>query len=302
MRTAIAFGGIARLSAAWLRLSANTRGVIWITLAGFLFISADVIAKSLGRSMDAIQIAFLRYAAAMIFILPLIAHLGFASVRTQRPMVHIGRTVLAATGQVFGYYAVINMLLADVTAINFSRPLFVTMLAVVFLSERVGVKRWGATIVGFCGVLVMVRPSPAGLDPAALAAIASAALFAGSIIITRRYSTTETPLQFVFYYHAVGAVLFIVPVCFVWTTPSLDQVPLILLLAALGTVAQTCGVRGFSIGEASVLGPVEYTRIIFATALGFVFFAELPGLYTWLGVSLIIASVIYVTRRPRARG
>ena len=212
---------------------------------------------------------------------------------------HAIRATMVASSQVLAYYALSRMYIADVTAINFVRPLFIAVLAVMFVGEKVDWRRWVATAIGFGGVVVMARPGAGGIDPAALAAVASTALLAAAMVMVTRYADSETTLRFVFYYHAGGAVLFLVPTWFAWRAPDGGQWALFLALAVLSVLAQTCGVRGYAVGEASVVGPIDYLRLIFAALAGYALFGEVPGALTWIGAGIIVASALYVAQRGR---
>jgi drug/metabolite transporter (DMT)-like permease len=288
------------LRASWLAIRPNTRGAIWIFFSGALFACADGIAKTMARDgFDVFEIACLRYLLGLIFVVPVVAAAGWSSLATRRPVLHAARATMVSISQILAYVALSHMYIADVTAINFARPLCVAVLAVLFLGERVDWRRWLATAVGFCGVIVMARPGAGGAPLAALAAVASTALLAAAMVMVSRYADSETALRFVFYYHAGGALLFSVPAIFLWRTPDTLQWALFLALALFSVLAQTCAVRGYAIGEASVIGPVDYLRLIFAALIGYTLFSEAPGPATWLGAAVIVASAVYVARRGR---
>jgi drug/metabolite transporter (DMT)-like permease len=189
------------------------------------------------------------------------------------------------------------MYVADVTAIGFTRPLFVTFLAVWFLSETVGWRRWVATGVGFVGVFIMVGPTAADVNYAAAgAALLGTLMFGVAMVMVRRFAPTEPPIRFVFYYHLGGVVLSLGPAIYFWQTPSWIEFGFIVAIAATSTVAMTFGIRAYSVAEVSIVGPVEYVRLLFAATLGYVVFAETPGLNTWIGAAVIIAATFYIAR------
>lgn len=294
---------VERGRSAWLSIGPNTRGAIWLFFCGALFACADGLAKYFTREgFDVFQIACVRYLLGLVFVVPVVAAAGWPSLATRRPVLHATRAAMVAISQVLAYYALAHMYVADVTAINFVRPLFIAVLAVLFLGERVAWRRWLATAIGFGGVIVMVRPSAGGVELAALAAVTSTAMLGAAMVMVSRYADTETALRFVFFYHAGGAILFVVPALFVWQAPDAIQWLLFLALALLSVLAQTCGVRGYAVGEASVVGPVDYLRLIFAAAVGYALFAEVPGPATWIGAAIIIASALNVARQGRSGG
>jgi drug/metabolite transporter (DMT)-like permease len=124
-------------------------------------------------------------------------------------------------------------------------------------------------------------------------------MFAISSIIVARYADTERPIQYVFFYNVGATAMFLVPAILVWREPGAADLGLMFLLGVLGLAAEFCAIKALSTGEASVVGPVEYVRLIFATLVGYALFRELPGVLTWIGAAIIVASALYVARRGR---
>ena len=290
-----------RISAAWLRLPGNMRGALWITMGTVAFALNDAAVKTLGRTINPIELAMARYAIGFALLLPAFIHMGWSGLKTTRPGVHALRLVIACVAQIGTFYAVIHLMLADATAIAFSRPLFTTLIAVVLLSEVVRLRRWTATAIGFVGVLVMVRPGVGAFDPTTLIAVATAAAFAFANVLIRVMAPTEPPNRILFYYHGGAVLIFILPTWWVWVTPTPEQWPLLFAIGVLTTVGMIGFVRGFSAGEASIVGPMEYTRLIYAALLGYYLFAEIPDIWSGVGAAIIVVCTIYIARRE-ARG
>jgi drug/metabolite transporter (DMT)-like permease len=291
-----------RLVSAWLRLPGNLRGVIWITVGSLAFAFNDAVIKKLGTKFDPYQLAFARYLVGLVILSPVFFNMGISGLKTQRLGLHMTRLVIACIAQVGVFYAVIHLYLADATAIAFSRPLFTTVVAVFMLSELVSRRRWIATSVGFVGVMIMVRPGHAGIDPVALIAVVSALTFAVANVMIRLMSDTEPPNRIMFYYHAGGTVVFLGPALYVWQTPVGIEWMLLAMIGALTTIGMMGFVRAFSVGEANAVGPIEYVRLIYAAIIGYAFFAEIPSLWTLAGAVVIVGSALYIAqdeaRRP----
>ena len=281
----------------WLRLSPNARAVVWALLSVVTLSASDAVAKALGRHLHPLEISFLRFSLSLVLMSPALILLGRNLLATERPIMHVFRAAITAIAQVLVYYALTRMILADVTALVFAAPLFVTILAVIVLGERVDGRRWMATGLGFVGVLVMVRPGAGSFDPMALLPIISAALFGLALVMVRRFSATESAFKFAFYYQLVGTVILVVPAAFVWQWPTTDQLPLVILLAVLGTVAQLFAMLAYTTGASSVVAQALYFRLIVAALLGFIVFGEVPGVPTWIGGGIIVAASLYVSRR-----
>lgn len=277
-------------------MSGNIRGILWLSIGAFLFSVTDVIVKQLGRKFDPTELALFRYGIGMIILTPVFLKMGFAGLKTKRIGMHIVRMSLAMAAQLGIFITVINMPLADATAIYFSKPLFTTVVAVIFISEVVSGRRWLATTVGFIGVIVMIQPGADTMNPIALIAVASALAFATANVLIRVLARTEPPNRILFYYHIGGIIVFTGPAIYFWTMPVGIEWALLISIAVLTTLGMTCFVRAFSAGEANAVGPIEYVRIIYAALFGYILFGEIPSIWTGVGAVLIVASAIYIAR------
>ena len=161
----------AGLRARWLQLSGNSRGALWMIASGVGFSVMAVGIKLLGHRLENFQIGFFRVVIGFVAILPFVAGSGLARLQTRHPGVHLVRAVFGLLAMYCSYYAIARMPLADYTGLSFTKPLFATLLAIAILGETVRWRRWTATLVGFLGVLVMVRPGAGTFQPAALAAL-----------------------------------------------------------------------------------------------------------------------------------
>ena len=293
---------LAPLAARWSRLPGNLRGMVWIMTGTLGFAFNDAVTKVLGRTYDPLELALFRYGFGAIMLMPIMLQGGLEGLKTEHFGLHLWRIAVASAAQVASYYAVIHMILADATAISFSRPLFTTIAAVLMLREAVDRGRWTATVVGFVGVLVMVRPGHGGVDVAALVAVGAAFAFAISIILIRMMARTEPPNRIMFYYHLVGAALFVIPAAFVWHTPQGADWLLLALLAALQIFGMNGYVRALAVGEASAIVPFEYVRMIYAVGFGYFMFSELPDGWTFAGAAIIIGATLYIARIEAKRG
>ncbi len=284
------------LVASWLRLSPNLRGILWITMGTFTFALNDVVVKTLGRTIDPFELAFFRYCTGLVVLAPFFVRLGLDGLKTSRLHLHATRLVLAGLAQIGVLISVVHLPLAAVTALSFSRVLFTTFVAVWVLRELVSGRRWAATAIGFVGVLVMVRPDTGSIDPIALIAIGSALVFAVANVLIRLMSSTEPPMRILFYYHVGGVAIFAAPAAWVWRTPVGVEWFYALAIGLLTTIGMIGFVRGFAVGEASVIGPMEYVRLIYAAILGYFVFAEIPDPWTAAGALIIVAATTYIAR------
>lgn len=280
----------------WLKLPPNLRGILWLVMGTLAFSINDLFVKSLGTTMSPFQMAFFRYGIGFLIMAPVFMRMGAVGLKTSRPGIHGLRLALACVAQVGVYTSVVYLPLADATALSFSRILFTTIVAVIVLREAVNGGRWTATLAGFVGVIIMVRPG-GDIDPVALVAIGSACTFAVANVMIRLMSTTEPPNRILFYYQAGGMVVFLVPTILLWHAPS-DLVSWLMALAIgiLTAVGMIGFIRGFAVGEASVIGPTEYIRLIFAASFGLLIFGEVPDIWTIVGALIIVGCTSFIAR------
>jgi drug/metabolite transporter (DMT)-like permease len=283
-------------SGKWLGLSGNVRGIIWISIGTILFALTDVVVKLLGDKFHPFELSLFRYVVGFLMLAAVFWRMGREGLKTGRMGLHVARLILATLAQLGFFISVIHLKLADATAIFFSKPLFTTVVAVIILSELVTARRWTATIVGFVGVIVMMRPGAGVIDPVVLIAVGASLSFAVANILIRIMAPTEPPNRILFYYHVGGIALLVVPAIFVWQTPSGIEWGLLTLIGVLTTLGMVCYVRAYSIGEANAIGPIEYVRLIYAGLFGYFLFSETIDIWTIVGGSVIVASTLFITR------
>jgi drug/metabolite transporter (DMT)-like permease len=286
-----------RLIATWDGLSGNARGSLWL-LVGGLFATVMVTGiKFVGQRLPVLEILFFRQMFVFVLLTPILTKEFPSAFRTQRLKLHLSRCAISIVAMTTGFTAIVHLPLAEATAISFSRAMFATLLAIIVLKEVVGIRRWSAAIIGFIGVLVIVRPSPEGVNEYALMALFSAALVACNLIMTKSLTTTERPSTIMAYHAGVLTVAYAVPCWWLWIKPTWTEMGLIVGIALLMSMVQYCMIRGYKEAEASAAQPLEYVRLIYAAGIGFIIFAEVPVIWTWAGATLIIGSSIYTMRR-----
>ena len=282
----------------WARWPLAARAAMLMATGSLLFSIMGMLVKLLGQSLDSLQIAFFRCLFGFLAILPFVllqkSHHAF---RTTHPAGHFLRGVLGVAAVVAGFYATTRLPLTNSTAISFTAPLFMILTAIFVLGETVRWRRGLATVAGFIGVLIMVRPDRGAIDAAAAVALFSAFLGALSTTLIKRLSRTEPALTIVVYFGLFSTVLTTAPAWLVWRQPNPRQWILLALVGGLGAIGQFLQVRAFAIGELSAVAPIDYARLIFAGILGFVVFAEIPDRYTLAGAAIIVGSTLYIAYR-----
>lgn len=278
-------------------LPGNIRGAVWIVMAGMCFTGVGALIKFLGQDLPFLQVAFFRCVLGAIFVIPGLVRHNFVAFKSRRHFDHFWRAALGTTGMALSMYSLTHLALSDATAISFSAPLFVLIVAALFLGEKVRWRRWTATAVGFAGVLVMMRPGQGAFDPVMLVALAAAATAAGAVCVVKSLTATESTSTMLGMFSLWSALFMAVPAAFVWREPTLEQWLLGLLLGFLATLGQSCNIRGYSAGEATAIAAFDYLRLPFAVVVGVWLFAELPSLWTLAGALLIVGSTLYIAVR-----
>ncbi|WP_424947939.1 DMT family transporter [Candidatus Spongiihabitans sp.] len=232
-------------------------------------------------------------------LLCLLAHFegGLGALKTSRPLAHIGRYILVLALSFSFFWALSQMKLADVVAITFAAPIFITLLSVPLLKEAVGLRRWAAIGAGFCGVLIMLRPGAGVFQWAALVALGSAAVYALLMITTRALKSTESTVALMLYPQLGMTLTGIIIAPFFWVSPSLGDLGLFALAGLFGSIGVICLTHAFRLAPAAVVSPFEYSALIWATLLGFLLWRELPDTPTMVGVGIVVASGLYIIYR-----
>jgi len=282
----------------WEALPLSVRAVLLMVTGCLLFSIMGALVKLLGQRLDSFQIAFLRCFFGFIAILPFVLlKKGRRAFRTTHFYGHFLRAAIGVAAIIAGFYATTRLPLTDSTAISFTAPLFMILTAIFLLGEKVRWRRGLATVAGFIGVLVMVRPDSGTLDVAAMVGLFAAFLAALSTTLIKRLSTTEAALTILVYFGLFSSILTAIPAYFVWHPLTGDDFAQLALVGALGAVGQFCQVRAYATGEPMAVAPIDYSRLVFAGIMGFLLFAELPDRYTLVGAAIIVGSTLYIAYR-----
>lgn len=261
------------------------------------FSGMSAVIRDLSSELSPFQIAFFRNAIGLVFLLPVMWRLGF---KIPRGPVLKSYGVRAAIGvcAMWTWYSALSITpLAEAITLNFTVALWMIPVAILLLGERVGLRRWGATLVGFSGVLIVMQPGSEMVSLGSLLAIFAALLFAISMALVRILARTERPIAIVFYMNVIMTPFSLGPAIYFWETPELPQWGWLFFIGLIATVAHFGMARALSIVEASSIVPLDFTRLPFAAAIGYFAFGEVPSVWIWPGAALIMASAIYIARR-----
>lgn len=285
------------------------RGVLWVLTGTFVFSMVFASGKLSGGAVPVQQIVFIRYLGGLVVMLAAAAvHRDPRLFATPQPFLHGLRALCGIGAALCIVYAPMHMPIADATAIGLTQGMLVILLAVLFLGELVTGRHWLAALVCTAGALIVVRgdaaggPSPASapLFPA-LVAFLGALLLATEIILIKVLSARERPFTILIWVNGIATLLLSVPIALTWEPVPPGMLLALGLLGPLAIFGQYCNIRGFRLADASLVGPIGYSWIIFAGLIGFVFFDERPGTATLMGVTLIVGGGVALTRMHARR-
>jgi len=257
--------------------------------------------KHVGQRIPVVEILFVRQLIVIGILMPVITQNRRTILKTDVLRYHLLRGVFGAIAMTAGFTAMVHLPLAEATAISFAKTLFMTLLAIVFLGEKVGIRRWSVTIVGFIGVLIIIRPDTDNVNVYALLALVSSMFVAAIMILLKKLARTEPSSTIMFYQSIMVTGLLVGPAIYFWVTPTWLEVGLILVIGLLMSMMQWLMIQGLKAAEAVAVAPVEYARLLFATIIGIVVFAEIPTVWTVTGSAIIIGSTLYTIRRNAQR-
>lgn len=293
---------ITRLRGGTARLPGNIQGALWVLAASLVFSVQGVIVKHLGQALDIFQIQFFRCAVGFVVVLSFLLRGGGRFVSTERMGMHFMRAIVGLLGMACGFYAVTHLPLAEATALTFTKPLFMIVLAVLFLGEVVRWRRWTATMVGFLGVVVILRPGEGVIQTAALVGLLGSLFIADVGVLIKKLSATERTVTVLFYFTLISTVISAIPAAFVWRGPTIEEIFLLSLLGITATFGQALTMQGFRVAEATAIMPFDYSRLLYAASFGYFFFAEIPDTWTWVGAAIIAGSTLYIGYREAKAG
>jgi drug/metabolite transporter (DMT)-like permease len=276
---------------------------IALILASTVFLGiSDVTAKYLSATLPSIEIAWIRFVVFALIMTPaMMPGSPLFALPTNRLGLQLMRGVAVLASSLFFISGLRFLPIAEASATGFVAPLLVTALSIVFLNEKVGMRRWIATGVGLIGVIIILRPGTGAFHPAAFFPLISALAWACTLIMTRMMSGTERAITVMTYSSIVGVCILSALVPFVWVTPTWHDIAFGVFIGVASTTGQWIVVLAFRYADASVLAPFSYTQLLWVSVLGFLIFGEVPDVYTVTGAAFIVASGLYTAHRERVR-
>ena len=283
-------------------LTAPVKGILFMVGWAFVVTVQDAAIKLVAPHYPPGEVVFLRALFTFVALLPLVARAGgLQALKTRRGGGHAMRAALFLVSMVLFILAVRVMPLADAITLTFTGPLFLTALAVPFLAETVGWRRWTGVLVGFLGVVVMLRPTEAALNLVVLLPVASALASAVRDLLTRKMASSETSVALVFHSNLGLALMALATAPFGWTLLTLEHVALLAFTGSILAVSEYLLVQSLRFAEVSVVMPFKYTAAVWAVVLGYWMWGDVPDATMIVGAAFVIGSGLYILHREALR-
>jgi drug/metabolite transporter (DMT)-like permease len=279
--------------------AATLRGMAWMAAAGFQFCLLNTIARGLALELDPFETQFLRYFAGLLVLIPFMLRTGLTAWLPHDLKGQGWRGAIHTAGLLLWFWALPHVPLADMTAIGFTGPIFIMAGAVIFLGEPMVRARWIAAGIGFLGVMVIVAPKFTGTGGGfwSLVMLSSAPLFAASFLITKALTRRDRP-EVIVAWQAITVAAFTLPFAIPgWTWPSATQLGWFLMTGLLGSAGHWCLTEAFRIADISATQPIKFVDMIWASALGWLVFSEIPSAWTFAGAAVIFTATTWIARR-----
>ncbi len=257
----------------------------------------DALAKLLGEGYHVVQLVFFRNFFGLLFVLLLVARPGLGSLKSRHPVLHALRAAFAL-GATFSFFIGLQFMpLAEAFAITFTGPIFITVLSIPVLGESVGLRRWSAVLVGFVGVVIMLRPGSEALRIEALLPLTAALCYAFVMLLSRKLSRHERVGTVMFWTALIGTLASGAALPLEWLAPTPSDWALFILLGLLGSVTMWFMTLAYRHAPAAVVAPFDYTILLWGLLLGWLIWHELPDPAIWPGAAILIGCGLYITHR-----
>ncbi len=269
-------------------------GIFWMCLATLISSIAGGMVRALEGEIPAYVLVLCRNAVALAVLIPVVQRMQIGLPHRSQATTYVFRVLFTFAGMALLFFALGRMPIADVYALQYTVPLFTILLAVLILKQKAGVHGWAACVLGFAGALIVMRPGLIEITAASAAAIGCAVMYAGSNTTIKLLAQRDSPEAITFWTNLFMLPLSAILAAMFWVSPSMAQWPLVIGVAIVSALGGYCFTRSVSAADARVVQPFQFSRMIFATAIGFLMFSELPDFWTWVGAGVIFGASYYV--------
>ncbi len=266
-------------------------------LSGLLFVAVTVIVRHLGTDLPSVQAAFIRYVFGLLFLVPMILKFPWTQLHRNILALYSLRGLAHGAGVMMWFYAMARIPIAEVTAVGYITPVFTAVGAVLIFGERIRIHRFSAILIGFIGMLIILRPGLEVLKPGSVAQVAAALCFAISYLFTKKLTYSESPANILVMLSIVCTLVLLPGALMQWRDPSVDE----LFWLALTALCATCGhyamTRSFAAASLTVTQPFSFLQLVWAAIFGFLLFGEIPDIWVITGGLIIVCAVTWLTYR-----
>ncbi len=275
------------------------QGMTWMVASGLIFTVVMISVRKVGPDLPAAVSAAIRYAMGIVFLAPLLMRAGFRFPSGKNLKLHMWRGTFHGLGVLLWFYAMARIPMAEVTAISYTAPIFMTIGAVMFFGERVQMRRVGAIIAGLAGVFIILRPGFETLSSGQLAQLLATPIFAVAMLLVKRLTQTDSPAMIVIMLNFVCLAVLSPIAIITWKTPEVWQLGWLALATVAATAGHYCLTRSYGAADIMVIQPVTFLQLVWTSLFGFLLFAETPDIWVFAGGAIILAATTYIAHRER---
>ena len=277
--------------------SFQTKAIILNILSIVFFSIMVIFIRKASENLHILEVVFFRNLLAFIVMLPLLTSTGLAAIKMNNTKLFFMRGFFGAIGMLAGFTCLTLIPLAQATAISFSKPIFITIGATIFLGEIIKARRIAAIIIGIIGMLIIVQPGVNSLSFGIMLAIIAALAHSINALIVKKLTLTDSPQAIVMWMVIILIPITFVPAVTVWQWPSFETWLYLWGIAIVGTLAHFSWTKSYTMAEITSLESIEFIKLPIMALFGWMIFSEIPGSWTWIGGSIIFISTIYISRR-----
>ncbi len=272
----------------------NTLGVLLMAAATAVLAGMHALVRHVSAELHPFEIAFFRNLFGLVVVLPLLLRTGWAGLRTRQPLLHGLRGLLSVTAMLTWFYGLSVVPIAEATALSFTAVLFASLGAVLILGERMRLTRWVGILLGFSGAMLILRPGWQQMDAGVLIVLVSALAWGSATVVVKRLARTDSIVAIVGWMTIAITVASLPPALMVWQWPTPVQLFWLGAIGALGTAGHLAMTKALKVADTTVVLPLDFTRLLWASLFGYLAFAELPDAWTWAGGAVIVLGATLV--------
>ena len=271
--------------------------MLFMLLGATLIAFLHTLVRDMTQELHSFEVAFFRNLIVLLVLTPALLRQDRSTWKSKRPDLQLLRGIVGLGAMLSWFYTLSIVPVADATALSFTVVLFTSLGAVFLLREKMGMRRWGALIVGFIGTLIILRPGFQEISAGYLWALGSTFMWAGALLLVKVLVRYDSPITIVFYSSVYFTPATLLLAVFVWEWPTWMQLGELIIIGLLAAAAHVSMAKAMQLGEATAVMPVDFTRLLWAAGLGFVMFGEFPDMWTWVGGTVVFCSTLYITYR-----